>query len=267
MRIKDSNPPAQKPRQADHDSHLPPKALFAGQSVLEQLFANQPDTAFAIKDIKGRYVAVNQLTLDRYGMSEKSQLLGKHVSDIFPEDLSRVFGAQDEAVLRSGKEIINHLELDWYSVGRSGWCLLTKLPVRDESGAIIGLVGTSRVLSALGDDESIPAGLAGTLEYLEAHFDEPLSPKTLADQCGVPQARFARIIKRIFRLTPSQLITQTRIAAASRLLRETDLTISDIAQASGFYDHSALIRAFRSATGFLPSQLRGIEKSLSPAAR
>jgi AraC-like DNA-binding protein len=57
-------------------------------------------------------------------------------------------------------------------------------------------------------------------------------------------------------LTPSQLIAQTRLAAASRLLRETSKPVADIAHACGFYDHSAFTRAFRSATGLTPTQFR-----------
>ena len=72
--------------------------------------------------------------------------------------------------------------------------------------------------------------------------------------------RFARLIKRIFRLTPNQLIMQTRIAAAARLLTESDRSVSDIAYECGFYDHSAMTRAFRSATRLTPTQFRTMRK-------
>ena len=68
--------------------------------------------------------------------------------------------------------------------------------------------------------------------------------------------RFARLMKRFFGLTPSQFIAKTRIAAASRMLRETDQTVADIALACGFYDHSAFTRAFRAMTGVTPTQFK-----------
>jgi AraC-like DNA-binding protein len=75
----------------------------------------------------------------------------------------------------------------------------------------------------------------------------------------LPAVRVARLIKRIFRLTPHQLIIQTRLAAASHLLRETDRSMAEIACDCGFYDHSAFTRAFHSATNLTPSQYRAID--------
>ncbi|HUD45415.1 MAG TPA: AraC family transcriptional regulator [Candidatus Baltobacteraceae bacterium] len=226
--------------------------------TIEQLFDHVPEIVFFVKDRNGRYVAVNQSLVERCGLREKRELLGRHVRDIFPRELAERYASQDEAVLRKGRSIIDRLELHWYIRRRSGWCLTTKLPLRDRAGRIIGVVGVSRDLRAPGDRDIIPARLAATLEYLETHYENPVSPSLLARHAGLPPVRFARLIKRIFRLTPHQLITQTRLAAASHLLRETNRSLADIALDCGFYDHSAFTRAFRSATNLTPSQYRAI---------
>jgi PAS domain S-box-containing protein len=228
--------------------------------MIEQLFDHVPETAFFLKDVSGRYLAVNQSLVERCGLREKRELIGRHVRDIFPPELAERYAAQDRAVVRTGRPIVDLLELHWYARRRAGWCLTTKLPVRDEAGRIVGLVGISRDLRAPGDKDTIPASLVSTLEFLEKHFADPISPAALARRAGLPLTRFERFIKRIFRLTPTQLITQTRLAAASRLLLETDQPVADIAHACGFYDHSAFTRAFRSATGLTPTQFRGQPK-------
>jgi PAS domain S-box-containing protein len=233
-----------------------PVSSLASLSLIEQLFDHVPDTVFFLKDVSGRYVAVNQSLVERCGLENKDQLLSRRVQDIFPPDLARRYAAQDEAVLRTGRPIVDRLELHWYARRRAGWCLTTKLALRDNNSIIIGLVGISRDLRAPGDRESIPATLAGTLEYLEMHFGENVSPASLARRTGLSSIRFARLIKRIFRLTPRQLITQTRLAAGSRLLLETKQHVVEIAHTCGFYDHSAFTRAFRSATGMTPTQFR-----------
>jgi PAS domain S-box-containing protein len=225
-------------------------------ALFEQLFDHVPDTAFFLKDLSGRYVVVNRSLVERCGLRQKRDLVGRHVRDIFPPELGERYAAQDQRVLRTGRPIVDLLELHWYARGRPGWCLTTKLPLRNDQGQIIGLVGISRDLRAPGDKEAIPASLASTLEHLEAHYAEPISPAGLARHAGLPLFRFERLIKRIFRLTPSQLITQTRLAAASDLLRETDRPVAAIAHECGFYDHSAFTRAFRSAIGVTPSQFR-----------
>lgn len=228
---------------------------------LAALFDHVPDTAFFVKDLAGRYVAVNRSLAERVGLKEPSQLVGRAVGEFFPVALAARYAAQDAAVVKTGHAIRDRLELHWYPRRRPGWCLTTKLPWRDVSGRILGLVGISRDLRAPGDSEMIPGSLAATLEYLESNFSEPVSPAGLASRAGLSPVRFARLIKRIFRITPSQLITQTRLAAASELLAESDQAVADVALACGFYDHSAFTRAFRSATGETPSHFRSRHRS------
>lgn len=240
---------------ASEGAVLPVSAELA---MIEQLFDHVPDTAFFLKDIRGRYTAVNQSLVERCGLSDKSQLLGRSVFEVFPKQLAELYAAQDALVVKTGHPIIDHLELHWYIRRRAGWCLTTKLPMRDRNGRVVGVVGISRDLRAAG--EAIPPTLPATLEYLEAHCDEHITASSLARQAGLPSVRFARLVKRIFRVTPKQLILQTRLTAAARLLTETDQSIATIACACGFYDHSAMTRAFRSATNLTPTQFRQMKR-------
>jgi PAS domain S-box-containing protein len=228
-------------------------------ALIEQIFDHLPETAFFIKDKQGRYLSVNQSLVERCGLQEKQQLLGRDVTEVFPKRLAELYATQDQTVLRTGRPIIDHLELHWYARRQPGWCLTTKFPLRDATRSIVGVVGISRDLRAPG--EAIPATLASTLEYLENHCEDSISPRALAARANLPSVRFARLIKRIFRLTPNQLIAQTRLAAAARLLLETERSVADIAYACGFYDHSALTRAFRSATNLTPSQFRNAKRA------
>jgi PAS domain S-box-containing protein len=237
-----------------------PPNLAPELAILEQLFDHVPEIAFFLKDAQGRYLVVNQSLVERCGLQEKRELVGRHVREVFPKQLAELYASQDQIVLRTGRPVIDHLELHWYARRRPGWCLTTKLAMRNEAGVITGVIGISRDLREPGDASTIPASLASTLEYLENHCDEVILPRTLAQRAGLPPVRFARLIKRIFRITPNQLIMQTRLAAAARLLTETDRPVSEIAYDCGFYDHSALTRAFRSATNLTPTQFRSLKK-------
>jgi AraC-like DNA-binding protein len=225
-------------------------------AVLENLFDQVPDLAFFVKDLAGRYTAVNASLVARHGLREKSQVLGKRPRDICPGDFGDVPSRQDAAVLRTGRPILDHLELHWYAPHQPGWCFTTKLPLRDADGAIVGLVGISRDVRAPIQTHEIPAQVAAALNHLEANLAEPVSSATLARRAGLPPHRFARLLKRLLGLTPSQFIAKARITAASNLLRETDRSVADIALSCGFYDHSAFTRAFRKHTGATPSQVR-----------
>jgi AraC-like DNA-binding protein len=148
-------------------------------------------------------------------------LLGRTVSEIFPKELARGYAEQDQKVLRTGLPIVDHLDMHWYTGRKPGWCLTTKLPVFGQTRTVIGIVGISRDLQAPGRSESVPPSLVKAMDYLESHYEDTLTPRILAQRAGLRQPRFARLIKRIFRLTPNQLIMQTRLAAAARLLIET----------------------------------------------
>lgn len=69
-----------------------------------------------------------------------------------------------------------------------------------------------------------------------------------------------RHIARILRETGQKsfhiLLREARVAAARRLLEETNLTVAEVAQASGFSEGGYFIRVFRNATGMTPAAYR-----------
>jgi AraC-like DNA-binding protein len=225
-------------------------------SLLEKLFDQAPDVAFFIKDAAGRYLAVNDSLVERHGLRHKSQVIGRRPPDICPGDFGRIPSVQDAAVLRTGRPMLDHLEMHWYAPHKPGWCLTTKLPMRDAGGRIIGLIGISRDVRAPIETRDIPVEFAAALDFFENNLSASTTPSALAEHARMALPRFARLMKRFFGLTPSQFIAKTRIANASRLLRETDQTVADIALACGYYDHSAFTRTFRAMTGVTPTRFR-----------
>lgn len=232
-----------------HDFSLP-------ASVLELVFDQMTDVAFFVKDVFGRYLKVNQSWVDRCGVANKQAILGRTARDLFPNDLAASYGRQDRAVL-AGARIINKLELHWHRHGRPGWCLTTKVPLTDAAGRVCGLIGISRDLQADAGRDAIPPGVVQALDYLDSHLGvSEVSPSLLARKAGLPLARFARQVRRIFQLTPGQLIARQRLQAAAHHLRESTRTIAEIALDCGYCDHSAFTRAFRAATGMTPRRFR-----------
>jgi PAS domain S-box-containing protein len=225
-------------------------------ALLQTLFDQAPDMAFFVKDAQGRYVAVNESLVMRHGLKHKSDVLGRRPRDICPGDFGRLPSEQDARVLRTGRPLIGHLELQWYRPHEPVWCLTTKLPIHAADGEVIGLIGFSRDVRARIEQHEIPADFAAALDEFEQELSEDVTSTSLAQRSKLSPQRLARLTKRLFGLTPNQLITKTRIATASRLLRETNKSVAEIAQATGFYDHSAFTRAFRSATGVTPSAYR-----------
>lgn len=224
--------------------------------VLQTLFDLNPDIAFFVKNGAGQYIAVNDSLIARHGLKRKSDALGKRPQDICPGDFGRLPTEQDQRVLSTGKPLIDYLELQWYRPGAAVWCLTSKLPLKDAEGRVIGLIGFSRDLRAPVATEEIPLGFASAIADFERDLSQPFSPAILAKRSGLSPNRLGRLTRRLFSLTPSQLLAKTRVAAASLLLRESTLSIVDIAHHCGYADQSAFTRAFRTLTSVTPSEFR-----------
>ncbi|MEJ2722541.1 MAG: PAS domain-containing protein, partial [bacterium] len=70
--------------------------------AVEILFDRIPDIVFFVKDVEGRYVAVNRTLVDRCGAVGKEDLIGGTVLDIFPPPMGESYHRQDMAVLERG---------------------------------------------------------------------------------------------------------------------------------------------------------------------
>jgi AraC-like DNA-binding protein len=224
--------------------------------ILEELFDHAHDLTFFIKDDKARYVVVNNCLVERHGFKRKGQVLGKCTLETCPGELGKILYDQDQQVLGKGKPIIELLEMHWYSPNTPGWCLTTKLPVFNSRKSVTGIIGFSQDVRTPVSKEEIPEGISTALSFLEENYALQISPSSLAKVADLTSARFARVMKRIFQLTPNQLISKTRITAAAKMLQDSEQSISEIAIACGYYDHSAFTRAFRMAVGLSPSSYR-----------
>ena len=225
-------------------------------AALEQLFDQVADIAFFVKDSQGRYLAVNHSLLARHGLSSKQDALGKCPIDICSGDFGKLPSEQDKQVLKSGVPIMDHLEMQWEMPGRPVWCLTIKVPLKDDHGQAIGIVGFSRDIRTAVAPSVVPTTFARALEQFERDLPSEASPSWLAKLAQMPNHRFARTTKLIFGLTPTQYIAKSRLGKASSLLLQTDKSISDIAQICGYFDHSAFSRAFKKATGASPIDFR-----------
>jgi PAS domain S-box-containing protein len=224
--------------------------------TLRTLFDLAPDMTFFVKDAEGRYVAVNQSLLVRHGLRYAEEAIGRRPSDICPGDFGRIPAEQDQRVLRTGRPLIEHLELHWQRPAEPVWCLTTKLPLRDDAGRITGLIGFSRDVRTPVQTADIPVRFAAVLAEFEEDPSQPCSPAVLARRAERTTAQFAKLIGRVHGLTPLQFIIKTRITAGSRWLRESRKPVAEIAQLCGYQDQSAFTRAFRAATGLTPLEYR-----------
>jgi PAS domain S-box-containing protein len=223
---------------------------------VEQLFDRLPDLVFSMKDVQGRYVLMSDACVRRCGLRSKRDAVGRTAFDLFPRPMADRYARQDERLFRTGRPIVDNLDLTVYRDGSHGWCITTKEPLRDREGRVIGLACISKDLVEPSRDGLIDAGLAGTVDYMLEHYALPLRTDQLARRAGLSETQFDRRMKKIFQLSATQYLIKTRIGHAARLLADTDTPIADVAQSAGFSDQSALARQFRQVMGYSPGEYR-----------
>jgi transcriptional regulator GlxA family with amidase domain len=96
-----------------------------------------------------------------------------------------------------------------------------------------------------------------------SHEDWPV--ERLARVSRVSKAHFARSFKDAFGLPPHRYLLTRRIERARTLLRDTELSITDIAFQTGWKSLGTFGRIFRDITGESPGELRAREKATAHA--
>ncbi len=117
--------------------------LAAERNLLRSLIDNLPDYIY-VKDAQCRLVIDNIAHRRFLGANLPEEIAGKTVDDFFPPELANQYTRDDQAIIETGRPLLNREEPVIDRSGNRRWHSTTKVPLRDSSGAIRGLVGIGR---------------------------------------------------------------------------------------------------------------------------
>ncbi len=128
------------------------RALNRNHQMLRTLVDNLPDIIF-IKDTESRFLLLNEAGAAQLGIAHPELAVGRTDADFVTSDLAQRYRADEVALMQAGKAV--HLEEPTLhrDSGKTGCSLTTKLPVKDASGKVIGLMGIARDITPLKDAE------------------------------------------------------------------------------------------------------------------
>lgn len=92
--------------------------------------------------------------------------------------------------------------------------------------------------------------------WIAEHAAEEFSLERLAEQAGLSRFHFQRLFKAATGVSPSQYHINLRMEEARRLLRETKMSVIDVALEVGYTNPSHFAQLFRRETGLSPSDYR-----------
>jgi AraC-like DNA-binding protein len=95
------------------------------------------------------------------------------------------------------------------------------------------------------------------LSYIHENYSDPeLSLSKVAKSVGVSERNISKFISEKYQCNFRTYINSIRIAEAERLLKNSDLSVSEIGYKVGFNDPSSFSKTFKKMTGYSPSTMQ-----------
>jgi transcriptional regulator GlxA family with amidase domain len=110
-----------------------------------------------------------------------------------------------------------------------------------------------RMLLGMGVTNSV---VQKAVSLMEAAIEEPVPLGELTQRTGVSQRQLERLCKRYLGATPAQYYVQLRLERARRMLRQTDMSVAEVAIACGFVSLSHFAKVYRRHYGLSPREDR-----------
>lgn len=92
--------------------------------------------------------------------------------------------------------------------------------------------------------------------YIQDHLSSDIAVDQLANLIGLSTGHFTRAFRSSYGVSPHQFIIEKRIARATAMLRQSSMSITEIAQATGFSSASHFGAQFRKRLGISPVAFR-----------
>jgi PAS domain S-box-containing protein len=137
---------------------------LANESRLLKTVIEHALAGIFVKDREGRYLIVNTRHAKHLGAHSVGEVIGKQLSDFFdPEEATQIWES-DQAIMQSGQGVEEMIDHRKQVTGHDSWLLTSKVPLKDDLGECIGLVGISQDITS---QKNIELKLKSTIQILE----------------------------------------------------------------------------------------------------
>lgn len=103
-------------------------------------------------------------------------------------------------------------------------------------------------------DNSYNDYVKAAMDYMQSHYSYPITIQEVADYVGVSRSHLFRAFQQCTHQSPKEYLTSLRIEEACRMLDDTTLSITVIANSLGFDNSLYFSKVFRKAMGCSPTE-------------
>lgn len=133
----------------------------------------------------------------------------------------------------------------------------TALILRKISECIIAQILKNRPLTIKDDnDHATDDGMQVVQNFIRENYAQKITLDQLADLIGMKKYYFIRVFRQSTGLSPIDYLIQIRILESEKLLKESHLTIANIANRIGFHSPSYFTKTFKDVNQCTPSEYR-----------
>lgn len=137
----------------DITSHKQAEEVIQQERILlRTLIDSLPDVIF-VKDADGRKIIANRADVNAMGAKSEAEATGKTDIELYPNEIGMRGFEDDMSVLKQGVSILNKEEFFLDKDGRKRWMSTSKIPVIDDHGKIIRMLGIGHNITARKESE------------------------------------------------------------------------------------------------------------------
>lgn len=248
--------------------------MYAGQSVQiigeeeqvlreGQLLLMAPGIIHTLKPLRSEdillQIAIGQsnLTNNFFNRLSSSSIISDFLINAFTREKSvdqfYLFHSEHSRKLRL---FISEFLCEWYDPS------LATLDIQNDLFSLI----ISELVNVLSSESSAAAPqhqnphILPILHYIENHYRD-CSLESAGKLFGLHPNYLSSLLKKSTGSTFNELVQKERITAAERLLTNSDMTVTDIANLVGYQNMSYFYRIFRNKNGCMPGQYRELHRS------
>ena len=110
--------------------------------TVTRTFMSTMQSMLYVKNFHGKYILANESFLKAIGLDININVIGKTDKDFMSQKVALINDTQDISIINTGKPLISKSLKFPFPNSKIKWCVMTKVPLRDNNQNIVGLVAS-----------------------------------------------------------------------------------------------------------------------------